>query len=69
MAGVTLEAEQKFHAIRRSVGNYVAEHYGIESSCEKLGHSNMQVTRLHYAQAARRAKSRAAVMPSMRIVG
>jgi len=68
-AGVTLEHEQKFHAVRRSVGNYIAATYGLDSACEKLGHSNVQITRIHYAQEARRAKARAAEMPALKVVG
>ena len=66
-AGIELENEQKFHAVRRS--DYIAEHCGFESACEKLCHSNLQVTRLHYAQAARKAKSKAAAMPALKVVG
>jgi integrase len=58
----------KFHAIRRSVGNVIAELYGLDVAQQKLGHTSAAITRKHYAQAAMRSKTAAAKMPATQLL-
>lgn len=63
-AGIdTTRRELKFHAIRRAVGEYVTENYGVEFAQQKLGHSTSAITKRHYASKATARMSAKAKMP------